>query len=138
MKLVALRASMIAAAALVASGTVVGARPNGAAGRIVVAQAEVPRLEAQHFAHRKEWVEDQLLRDALKLHGIPGAIVHGRYDVVCPVKNAWDLSRAWPQADLTICPTSGHSAFEPEITDALVRAADQMARRLLDLPLEEA
>ena len=72
--------------------------------------------------------EAQLLRDAHRLHAIPGTIVHGRYDVVCPVQNAWDLHRAWPQARLEICPASGHSAFEPEITDALVRATDAYAR----------
>jgi proline iminopeptidase len=54
-------------------------------------------------------------------------IVHGRYDVVCPIANAWDLKRAWPIADLVISPTSGHSAFEPETIDALVRATDAYA-----------
>jgi len=53
--------------------------------------------------------------------------VHGRYDVVCPIANAWDLKRAWPIADLVISPTSGHSAFEPETIDALVRATDRFA-----------
>lgn len=86
------------------------------------------RIECHYFVNGGFFeVEDQLLRDAHRLHGIPGAIVHGRYDVVCPVQNAWELSRAWPQADLTICPASGHSAFEPEITDALVRATDGYA-----------
>jgi proline iminopeptidase len=51
-------------------------------------------------------------------------IAHGRYDVVCPVKNAWDLHKAWPEAKLEIAPTSGHSAFEDELTDILVRATD--------------
>ncbi|MCX7557266.1 prolyl aminopeptidase [Xanthomonadaceae bacterium JHOS43] len=88
------------------------------------------RIECHYFVHGGFFeVEDQLLRDAHKLKGIPGTIVHGRYDVVCPVQNAWDLSRAWPEADLTICPTSGHSAFEPEITDALIRATDLYAGR---------
>lgn len=86
------------------------------------------RIECHYFVNGGFFeVEDQLLRDAHRLHGIPGTIVHGRYDVVCPVQNAWELSRAWPQADLTICPASGHSAFEPEITDALVRATDGYA-----------
>jgi proline iminopeptidase len=47
-----------------------------------------------------------------RLHGIPATIVHGRYDVVCPVRNAWDLSQAWPEAQLRIVPDAGHSAFE--------------------------
>jgi len=72
-------------------------------------------------------VDDQLLRDAWKIVDIPGVIVHGRYDVVCPVANAWDLHKVWPKAQLIITPTSGHSAFEAENTDALVRATDQFA-----------
>lgn len=86
------------------------------------------RIECHYFVNGGFLeVEDQLLRDAGRLHGIPGTIVHGRYDVVCPVQNAWDLARAWPQADLSICPNSGHSAFELEITDALIRATDAYA-----------
>ena len=54
-------------------------------------------------------------------------IVHGRYDVVCPIANAWDLHKAWPKAELMISPTSGHSAFEAENIDALVRATDRFA-----------
>jgi proline iminopeptidase len=83
------------------------------------------RIECHYFVNGGFYeVEDQLLRDAHRLHGIPGTIVHGRYDVVCPVQNAWELHQAWPQAKLDICPTSGHSAFEPEIADALIRATD--------------
>jgi proline iminopeptidase len=69
-------------------------------------------------------VEDQLLRDAHRLRGIPGVIVHGRYDVVCPIQSAWDLQRAWPDAKLVVSPTAGHSAFEPENASALVEATD--------------
>ena len=72
-------------------------------------------------------VEDQLLRDAHRIKDIPGAIVHGRYDVVCPIANAWDLHKAWPKAELMISPASGHSAFEEENIDALVRATDRFA-----------
>ena len=70
-----------------------------------------------------------MLRDAHLLHGIPGTIVHGRYDVVCPIQSAWDLKKVWPQADLVVCPTSGHSAIEPEIPDALVRATEVYSAR---------
>ncbi|CBA14996.1 prolyl aminopeptidase [Xanthomonas albilineans] len=72
-------------------------------------------------------VEDQLLRDAHRIADIPGVIVHGRYDVVCPLANAWDLAKAWPKARLEITPASGHSAFEAENTDALIRATDSFA-----------
>jgi proline iminopeptidase len=68
--------------------------------------------------------DDQLLRNAHRLHGIPAVIVQGRYDVVCPLRSAWDLHRAWPQAKLEVVPDAGHSAFEPGIADALVRATD--------------
>ncbi|WP_045769648.1 prolyl aminopeptidase [Xanthomonas albilineans] len=72
-------------------------------------------------------VEDQLLRDAHRIADIPGVIVHGRYDVVCPLANAWDLAKVWPTARLEITPASGHSAFEAENTDALIRATDSFA-----------
>ena len=83
------------------------------------------RIECHYFVNGGFFeVEHQLLRDAHRLHGIPGVIVHGRYDVVCPLANAWDLHKAWPQARLEITPTSGHSGFEAENVDALVRATD--------------
>jgi proline iminopeptidase len=83
------------------------------------------RIESHYFVHGGFFeVEDQLLRDAHRLRGIPGAIVHGRYDVVCPMQNAWELHKAWPDAKLMISPSSGHSAFEAENTDALIKATD--------------
>jgi proline iminopeptidase len=83
------------------------------------------RIESHYFVHGGFFdVEDQLLRDAHRLQGIPGVIVHGRYDVVCPVQNAWDLHKAWPQSKLVISPNSGHSAYEPENAAALVEATD--------------
>jgi len=83
------------------------------------------RIECHYFVNGGFFeVEDQLLRDAHRLHSIPGVIVHGRYDVVCPLANAWDLHKAWPQARLEISPSSGHSGFEPENVDALIRATD--------------
>jgi len=83
------------------------------------------RIESHYFVNGGFLdVDDQLLRDAPLIRHIPGTIVHGRYDVVCPVQNAWDLKKAWPEANLVIAPTSGHSAFEPEIASALVGATD--------------
>ncbi len=82
-------------------------------------------IENHYFVNRGFFEhDDQLLRDAHRLRDIPGVIVQGRYDVVCPLRSAWDLHRAWPQAKLEIVPDAGHSAFEPGITDALVRATD--------------
>ena len=83
------------------------------------------RIESHYFVHGGFFdVEDQLLRDAHRLKGIPGVIVHGRYDVVCPIQSAWDLHRAWPDSKLGISPTSGHSAFEVENASALIEATD--------------
>jgi proline iminopeptidase len=83
------------------------------------------RIENHYFVNGGFFeVEGQLLRDAHKLKGIPGVIVHGRYDVVCPIANAWDLHKVWPEAKLVISPTSGHSAFEAENASALIEATD--------------
>ena len=86
------------------------------------------RIENHYFVNSGFFeVDDQLLRDAGNLADIPGVIVHGRYDVVCPVQNATDLHKAWPKSELVITPASGHSAFEAETVDALVRATDGFA-----------
>jgi len=86
------------------------------------------RIESHYFVNGGFFEEEgQLLRDAHRLHGIPGTIVQGRYDVVCPMQSALDLKKVWPEADLVICPASGHSAFEPEITAALVQATNAYA-----------
>ncbi|MCC6757278.1 MAG: prolyl aminopeptidase [Arenimonas sp.] len=83
------------------------------------------RIENHYFVNRGFFeVDDQLLRDAHRIRHIPGVIVHGRYDVVCPVQNAWDLHQVWPEARLVITPQSGHSAFEAENAAALVAATD--------------
>jgi proline iminopeptidase len=58
---------------------------------------------------------------------IPAVIVQGRYDVVCPMQSAWELSRAWPEAQLRVVPDAGHSAFEPGIVHELVSATDRFA-----------
>ena len=90
------------------------------------------RIENHYFVNKGFFdADDQLLRDAHRIQDIPGVIVHGRYDVVCPVANAWDLHKAWPKAELMISPTAGHSAFEEENIDALVRATDHFAPKAL-------
>ena len=86
------------------------------------------RIENHYFVNGGFFdADDQLLRDVHRIADIPGVIVHGRYDVVCPVANAWDLHKAWPKAELIVNPTAGHSAFEAEHVDALVRATDGFA-----------
>lgn len=89
------------------------------------------RIECHYFVHRGFFQrDDQLLAGASKLRDIPGWIVQGRYDVVCPMTSAWELHRAWPEAKLTIVPDAGHSAFEPGIEAALVAATDELAARV--------
>lgn len=88
------------------------------------------RIEAHYFAHDTFLKSDQLLQEAKRLHNIPGTIVHGRYDIVCPFANAWDLHRAWPAAALEVVPDAGHSAAEPGIAAALIRATDAMRDRI--------
>ena len=90
------------------------------------------RIEAHYFVNHIFLKPDQILRDAYKLASIPGVIVHGRYDVVCPIENAWDLHQAWPQARLEIIPDAGHSASEPGIVNALVQATMDMHRQVLN------
>lgn len=86
------------------------------------------RIENHYFVNGGFFeAEDQLLRDAHRIADIPGVIVQGRYDVVCPAQSAWELHKAWPKAELIVNPASGHSAFEAEHVDALVRATDRFA-----------
>ncbi len=86
------------------------------------------RIENHYFVNGGFFeVEGQLLRDAHTLANIPGVIVHGRYDVVCPVQSAFDLHKVWPKAELLVSPNSGHSMFEAENTAALVAATDKFA-----------
>jgi proline iminopeptidase len=86
------------------------------------------RIEAHYFVNRGFLeTDDQLLRDVHKIRHIPGVIVQGRYDVVCPIDSAWALHRAWPEAEFIITPDSGHSAFEPPNSRALIAATDKFA-----------
>jgi proline iminopeptidase len=84
------------------------------------------RIEAHYFVNNSFFPTDNyLLENIHKIRHIPGVIVQGRYDVVCPAMSAWDLHRAWPEAALHIVPDAGHSALEPGITSSLVEATDK-------------
>jgi proline iminopeptidase len=86
------------------------------------------RVEAHYFVNRGFFeVDGQLLRDVDRIRHIPAVIVQGRYDVVCPIDSAWALHRAWPEAELIVTHDSGHSAFEPGNSRALVAATDRFA-----------
>jgi proline iminopeptidase len=87
------------------------------------------RIECHYFAHHAFLEPSQLLRDAHLMAEIPGVIVQGRYDLICPLRSAWELHRAWPRAELNIIRDAGHSAFEPGIRKALVAATDRFAQQ---------
>ncbi|MDO3723198.1 prolyl aminopeptidase [Marinobacter sp. chi1] len=87
------------------------------------------RIECHYFMNAAFLEPDQILRDAGKLADIPGVIVHGRYDMVCTVDNAFALSKAWPGAELRIIRDAGHSAAEPAIVDALIRGVEEVVSK---------
>ncbi|PCI51787.1 MAG: prolyl aminopeptidase [Moraxellaceae bacterium] len=88
------------------------------------------RIECQYFMNKGYLEENQILNDAAKIKDIPGIIVHGRYDMICPLDNAFALHRAWPASELHIVRDAGHASSEPGIVDALVRATDDLAKSL--------
>ena len=83
------------------------------------------RIECHYFTNNCFFETDNyLLEHVDRIRHIPAVIVHGRYDIICPLMSAWELHRAWPEATLNIIPDAGHATSEPGITDALVRATD--------------
>jgi proline iminopeptidase len=85
----------------------------------------IARLEAHYFAENlftpETWITDHV--DAIR--HIPGVIIHGRYDMVCPLANAYKLHKAWPEAEFIIIPDAGHAAMEPGIKSALIEATER-------------
>ena len=88
------------------------------------------RIENHYFVHAGWLEEGQLLRDAHKLQDIPGTIAHGRYDMPCPARYAWQLHKAWPRADFRLVEGAGHAYSEPGILDALIAATDRYAGKI--------
>ena len=88
------------------------------------------RIECHYFVHQAFLRPSQLLEDAGRLAGIPTVIVHGRYDVICPLENAWALHTNVSGSELVIVPDAGHAASEPGIRSVLVEATDRFARTL--------
>ncbi|MGH8153872.1 MAG: prolyl aminopeptidase [Rhodanobacteraceae bacterium] len=86
------------------------------------------RIEAHYFRNHAFLEPDQLLRDIGKIRHIPGTIVQGRYDIICPPKSAFDLHEAWPEAEFHIV-LAGHAASEPAIVDKLIETTDRLADR---------
>ena len=84
------------------------------------------RIECHYFMNNAFFPTDNyLIENVGKIRHIPAVIVQGRYDVVCPIQSAWELHRAWPEADLRVTPDAGHSALEPGNRAALVEATDR-------------
>lgn len=87
------------------------------------------RIECHYFVNKGFLKKDsQLLDGVSRIRHLPGVIVQGRYDVICPPIAAWELSKAWPKAKLVIVPDAGHSMAEPGILSALIEATERLAR----------
>lgn len=87
------------------------------------------RVEAHYFVNNAFLESNQILDNASSLDGIPGIIVHGRYDLICPLDNAFELHHKWHDSELHIIRDAGHASSEPSIVDALIRATRDMAKR---------
>ncbi len=85
----------------------------------------ISRLEAHYFKHNLFKPVTRLIDNVEKIRHIPGVIVHGRYDMICPVANAYKLHNAWPEAEYLIIPDAGHAALEPGIRSALIEATER-------------
>lgn len=90
----------------------------------------VARIECHYFMNNAFLRPNQLLEDADRIADIPGIIIQGRYDLICPLESAWELHQAWPKSEFKIVPDAGHSAAETGISSALVDAVDWFADQL--------
>jgi proline iminopeptidase len=88
------------------------------------------RIEAHYFVNNLFLEDDEVLRNARTFRRIPAILVQGRYDMVCPIVTADALARVWPESKYVIVPDAGHSAMEPGIRAALVRATEAMKTRV--------
>lgn len=87
------------------------------------------RIEAHYFSHDIFLPQNSLLDNIGRIRRVPGIIVQGRYDAVCPIISANDVHRAWPEAEYIVVPDAGHSAWEPGICAELVKATERFKRR---------
>jgi proline iminopeptidase len=88
------------------------------------------RVECHYFVNHAFLRPNQLLADSDRLAGIPGVIVQGRYDLICPMASAWELHQAWQGSELKVIADAGHSAAEPGIRSALIEATDRFVKLL--------
>ena len=114
---------------------------EGATSKLLQSEDMIARYSGDHFAEAFARIEchyfvnggffrspNQLLEDVDRIRHIPAVIVQGRYDVVCPMKSAWDLHRAWPEATFVVVADAGHAASEHGTLNRLIEAADHFAR----------
>ena len=86
------------------------------------------RIESHYFMNNAWFNSDNhLIENVDKIRHIPAVIVHGRYDVICPVENAWELHQAWPESELHIIPDAGHSIFEEGIKDKILEYTEKFS-----------
>ena len=86
------------------------------------------RIECHYFVNGGFFTtENQLLENVSRIRNLPGIIVQGRYDVVCPMITAWELHQLWPEAEFIVVPDAGHSVAEPGIRHALIEATDRFS-----------
>jgi proline iminopeptidase len=90
----------------------------------------VARIEAHYFINQGFFEPNQLIRDASRIAHLPGSIIHGRYDMICPLEQAFALHQVWTKADFHIIPATGHAASEPLIQQALINATDSLLETL--------
>jgi proline iminopeptidase len=105
-----------------------GGMSNAFRSRSLEDRLALVRICAHYFPHQA-WLEDgALLRDAGRLAGIPGVLIHGRLDLSSPLDTAWQLARAWPDAQLTVIDDSGHTGSDT-MRERVRNALDTFARR---------
>ena len=86
------------------------------------------RIESHYFMNNAWFNSDNhLIENVNKIRHIPAVIIHGRYDVICPVENAWELHQAWPESELHIIPDAGHSIFEEGIKDKILEYTEKFS-----------
>jgi proline iminopeptidase len=84
------------------------------------------RIEAHYFVHQAFLTDDELIANVGRVQRLPTILVQGRYDIICPIITADRLAHRWPEASYVVVPDAGHSAMEPGIRAALVRATETM------------
>ena len=97
------------------------------------AMPATPFMEAHYFQHDSFMAPDQLMRDAGRLAGVPGIIVQGRYDLLCPPSTSAALAEIWREAEIRVVEAAGHNLYDPGIRDAVMKSIADVATRTKSL-----